>query len=66
MLPKISNTDSKAKTTGNDGHDGLEKSQQNFLRLSIVSEGAEYLVMGDLMRRNILEYKAPRVPKTAA
>jgi hypothetical protein len=30
-----------------------------FLRLPVVSEGAEYLVMGYLMRRNILAYKAP-------
>ena len=29
------------------------------LRLPVVSEGAEYLVMGMLMRRNILTYKAP-------
>ncbi len=27
--------------------------------LPVVSEGAEYLVMGYLMRRNILAYKAP-------
>ena len=32
---------------------------RKFLRLSVVSEGAEYLVMGNLMRRNILTYKAP-------
>jgi hypothetical protein len=30
-----------------------------FLRLPVVSAGAEYLVMGYLMRRNILAYKAP-------
>lgn len=30
-----------------------------FLQFSVVSEGAEYLVMGYLMRRNILAYKAP-------
>lgn len=30
-----------------------------FLRLPVVSEGAEHLVMGMLMRRNILTYKAP-------
>lgn len=29
------------------------------LRLPVVSAGAEYLVMGYLMRRNILAYKAP-------
>ncbi|MDD5309527.1 MAG: hypothetical protein PHU25_19595 [Deltaproteobacteria bacterium] len=33
--------------------------KQTFLRLPVVSEGAEYLVMGMLMRRNILVYKAP-------
>lgn len=32
---------------------------RSFLRLPVVSEGAEYLVMGYLMRRNILAYKAP-------
>ena len=31
----------------------------DFLRLPVVSAGAEYLVMGYLMRRNILAYKAP-------
>ncbi len=31
----------------------------DFLRLPVVSEGAEHLVMGYLMRRNILAYKAP-------
>ena len=28
------------------------------LRFPVISEGAEYLVMGYLMRRNILSYKA--------
>ena len=32
---------------------------KEFLRLPIVSAGAEYLDMGHLMRRNILAYKAP-------
>lgn len=32
---------------------------KEFLRLPVVSEGAEHLVMGMLMRRNILAYKAP-------
>lgn len=31
----------------------------DFFRLPVVSAGAEYLVMGYLMRRNILAYKAP-------
>lgn len=30
-----------------------------FLRFPVVSASAEYLVMGSLMRRNILTYKAP-------
>src|SRR2546427_12876948 len=30
-----------------------------FTRFPVVSLGAEYLVMGYLMRRNILTYKAP-------
>lgn len=33
--------------------------QREWLRLPVVSAGAEYLVMGHLMRRNILTYKAP-------
>ena len=33
--------------------------EHKWLRLSVVSVGAEYLVMGLLMRRNILTYKAP-------
>jgi hypothetical protein len=32
---------------------------RSFLQFPVVSEGAEYLVMGHLMRRNILTYKAP-------
>jgi hypothetical protein len=34
-------------------------SNRDVLRLPVVSTGAEYLVMGHLMRRNILTYKAP-------
>lgn len=33
--------------------------EREWLRLPVVSTGAEYLVMGYLMRRNILTYKAP-------
>ncbi len=33
--------------------------KREWLRLPVVSPGAEYLVMGYLMRRNILTYKAP-------
>ena len=33
--------------------------EHHWLRLPTVSAGAEYLVMGYLMRRNILTYKAP-------
>src|SRR5262245_6239946 len=32
---------------------------QAFTRYPVISHGAEYLVMGHLMRRNILAYKAP-------
>jgi len=32
---------------------------QEWLRLPVVSLGAEYLVMGNLLRRNVLAYKAP-------
>ncbi len=34
--------------------------EQAPLRLPVVSAGAEFLVMGHLMRRNILTYKAPQ------
>jgi hypothetical protein len=37
----------------------MSKQKADFLRLPVVSAGAEYLVMGYLMRRNILTYKAP-------
>jgi hypothetical protein len=33
--------------------------ERDWLRLPVVSAGAEYLVMGHLLRRNILTYKAP-------
>ncbi|MFO0887710.1 MAG: hypothetical protein U0790_01040 [Isosphaeraceae bacterium] len=33
--------------------------KRDWLRLPVVSAGAEYLVMGHLMRRNVLAYKAP-------
>ena len=33
--------------------------ERDWLRLPVVSAGAEYLVMGYLMRRNILAYKTP-------
>jgi hypothetical protein len=33
--------------------------KRKTLRLPVVSAGAEYLVMGHLMRRNVLTYKAP-------
>jgi len=33
--------------------------KRQWLRLPVVSAGAEHLVMGYLMRRNILTYKAP-------
>src|SRR4249919_2403096 len=33
--------------------------ERDWLRLPVVSAGAEYLVIGYLMRRNILAYKAP-------
>jgi len=37
----------------------IETTEREWLRLPVVSAGAEYLVMGLLMRRNILTYKAP-------
>ncbi|EQD38799.1 hypothetical protein B2A_11333, partial [mine drainage metagenome] len=36
-----------------------QKPRTVFTRFPIISAGAEYLVMGYLMRRNILVYKAP-------
>ncbi len=38
-----------------------ENSGKGFLRFPVISAGAEYLVMGRLMRRNILTYKAPEI-----
>jgi hypothetical protein len=32
---------------------------RRFTRFPVISQSAEYLVMGYLMRRNILTYKAP-------
>jgi hypothetical protein len=32
---------------------------RGFLRFPVISHGAEFLVQGYLMRRNILAYKAP-------
>lgn len=36
-----------------------DNATRDWLRLPVVAAGAEYLVMGHLMRRNILAYKAP-------
>lgn len=36
-----------------------EEKTKKYLRFPVISEGSEYLVMGNLMRRNILTYKAP-------
>lgn len=33
--------------------------RQRFTRFPVISHGAEFLVMGHLMRRNVLAYKAP-------
>jgi len=37
----------------------MKITSNSFVRYPVVSLGAEYLVMGHLMRRNILTYKAP-------
>ena len=37
----------------------MNDEKRDWLRLPVVSAGSEYLVMGHLMRRNILTYKAP-------
>lgn len=37
----------------------MSDKKREWLRLPVVSAGSEYLVMGYLMRRNILTYKAP-------
>jgi hypothetical protein len=34
--------------------------EKSWLRLPVVAASSEYLVMGHLMRRNILTYKAPQ------
>lgn len=41
------------------GRDSEGAGERQWLRLPVVSAGAEFLVMGHLMRRNILTYKAP-------
>src|SRR5262249_14260220 len=38
----------------------MSLAERSWLRLPVVSAGAEFLVMGYLMRRNILAYKAPQ------
>ena len=37
----------------------MGNTKREWLRLPVVSAGSEFLVMGHLMRRNILTYKAP-------
>jgi len=37
----------------------MKNEKQSFTRYPVISLSAEYLVMGHLMRRNILTYKAP-------
>lgn len=37
----------------------MQEKERQWLRLPVVSASSEYLVMGYLMRRNILAYKAP-------
>ncbi|MCX5969631.1 MAG: hypothetical protein NTV57_18760 [Cyanobacteria bacterium] len=37
----------------------MAKRRRDWLRLPVVSAGSEFLVMGHLMRHNILTYKAP-------
>lgn len=37
----------------------VSRAKSAFTRYPVISLGAEYLVMGYLMRRNILAYKAP-------
>lgn len=37
----------------------MRKRKSLFTRYPVISHGAEYLVMGNLMRRDILTYKAP-------
>src|SRR3954451_24769251 len=41
------------------GQGEMGSMKQDSLRLPVASAGAEFLVMGYLMRRNILSYKAP-------
>ena len=38
----------------------MRMSPEDKVRLPVVAAGAEHLVMGFLMRRNILAYKAPQ------
>ena len=38
----------------------VDMKEKNWLRLPVVAASSEYLVMGYLMRRNVLAYKAPQ------
>jgi hypothetical protein len=40
--------------------DDTDTRERSWLRLPVVASSSEYLVMGHLMRRNILTYKAPQ------
>lgn len=42
-----------------DESEAQERTKTEWLRLPVVAAGSEFLVMGYLMRRNILTYKAP-------
>lgn len=48
----------KSRANAN-GHQNDSPRKKPWLRLPVVAGGAEHLVMGYLMRRNILTYKAP-------
>ena len=41
------------------GEEVMGEGSRDWLRLPVVTAGSEHLVMGHLMRRNILTYKAP-------
>jgi hypothetical protein len=57
--------DACRKGEGGEGEDKMKafgepgSTERNWLRLPVVSLAAEYLVIGYLMRHNILAYKAP-------
>ena len=59
LCRRLENDDKLLWRIDQKGLSKLSKQKAKFFRLPVVSVGSEFLVMGHLMRRNILTYKAP-------